>query len=179
MDPHLQRLQQQIADAISIFNSEQLAWHQADKWSASEVLEHLYLTYTGTLKGCGRVLENGRPMISPSTLKKRAQSMIVVGLGYMPSGRKSPAVAQPRGLGPEKVVPGITGKIGEMDAALSQCAERFGTRAKVLDHPVLGPFSVAQWRKFHLVHGLHHVKQIRRLGEQVRTTKAQPSLVQK
>jgi hypothetical protein len=26
---------------------------------------------------------------------------------------------------------------------------------------VLGPFSIEQWRKFHLVHGRHHVKQIR------------------
>jgi hypothetical protein len=34
-----------------------------------------------------------------------------------------------------------------------------------LDHPILGPLTGGQWRKFHLVHGLHHVKQIRRLRE--------------
>jgi hypothetical protein len=55
-----------------------------------------------------------------------------------------------------------------MDALLAQCAARFGARSKVLDHPILGPFSIAQWRKFHLVHGRHHVKQIRRLREYVK-----------
>ncbi|MGZ7099671.1 MAG: DUF1569 domain-containing protein [Candidatus Angelobacter sp.] len=34
-----------------------------------------------------------------------------------------------------------------------------------MDHPVLGPLTAAEWRKFHLVHGLHHVKQIRSLRE--------------
>jgi hypothetical protein len=50
-----------------------------------------------------------------------------------------------------------------MDRILTECEAKFGKHAKVLDHPILGPFSIAQWRKFHLVHGLHHVKQIRRL----------------
>jgi len=33
----------------------------------------------------------------------------------------------------------------------------------VMEHPFLGPFSIAQWRKFHLRHGMHHLKQIQRL----------------
>ena len=32
---------------------------------------------------------------------------------------------------------------------------------KVVDHPILGAFTVDQWLKFHLVHTRHHEKQIR------------------
>ena len=48
-----------------------------------------------------------------------------------------------------------------MDEAIAQCEQRYGSRAMVLDHPVLGPLTARQWRKFHLAHGRHHVKQIR------------------
>jgi hypothetical protein len=54
-------------------------------------------------------------------------------------------------------------KIAEMDEMVTRCEEKLGARSKLLDHPMLGPLTAAQWRKFHLVHGLHHVKQIRRL----------------
>ena len=179
MDPHLVELQREIADAVSGLHPEQLTWHAPEKWSVAEILEHLYLTYTGTIKGCGRLLTSDKPLVSPSTFKKRMQSLVVVGLGYMPSGRKSPDVARPRGLAADKVAGEIHAKISEMDAALAQGAAKFGTRVKVLDHPLLGPFSIAQWRKFHLVHGLHHVKQIRRLREHLQSTTSQPALAQK
>jgi hypothetical protein len=67
----------------------------------------------------------------------------------------------------EKVRSEVGVKIAAMDAILAKCEAQFG-RGKVLDHPILGPLTAAQWRKFHFVHGRHHVKQILRLREQVR-----------
>ena len=162
MDPRLRTLQLEIADSISDLDNERLTFHEPGQWCIGEILEHLYWTYTGTIKGCMRLLESGRPHASRATWKNVAQSIVVVRFGYMPSGRKSPAGAQPRGLAAQKVAKEIEAKITEMDGVLTECAARFGMRVKVLDHPVLGPFSVEQWRKFHLVHGHHHVKQIRR-----------------
>jgi hypothetical protein len=52
-----------------------------------------------------------------------------------------------------------------MDSIIARCEEQLGSRCKLLDHPILGPLTASQWRKFHLVHGLHHVKQLRRLRE--------------
>jgi hypothetical protein len=52
-----------------------------------------------------------------------------------------------------------------MDALIEECAERFGRGSKLLDHPILGPLTAAQWREFHLIHGLHHRKQILRLRQ--------------
>lgn len=177
MDPHLKRLQNEIADAVSGLDSEQRSWHEPGKWCVAEILEHLYLSYSGTVKGCGRVLEAGKPLGSRPTLRNRVQALVVVGWGYMPSGRKSPEAARPRGLAAAKVFGEIQARISEMDAALTQAAVKFGSRRKVLDHPLLGPFSVTQWRKFHLVHGMHHVKQIRRLKQrmQVRNSGTVPA----
>ncbi len=91
----------------------------------------------------------------------------MVGFGYLPSGRKAPAHAQPRGLPSPQAASAIAAKIAEMDEVIARCQEKFGPRVKVLDHPFLGPFSTSQWRKFHLVHGLHHVKQIQTLRSQM------------
>lgn len=167
MDPHLATLQRAITSAIEGFSDEQLNWHPPQKWCAAEILEHLYLTYTGTTKGFGRVLAAGKPLGATLTWKNRAQAFVVLGFGYLPSGRKAPANSQPRGLPSQQVASEIVSKIAEMDDAIARCQEKFGSRAKVLDHPFLGPFTTSQWRKFHLVHGLHHVKQIRALRNQL------------
>ena len=163
MDPHLRKLQQEIAAALADFSGEQLLWHPAGKWCAVEIIEHLYLTYTGTIKGFGRLLEGGRPLAATPTWKQRRDAWIVVRLGYLPTGRESPAVARPRGVPAAKVLAEIGSAITAMDEIMARGEARFGSHRKVLDHPVLGPFSIAQWRKFHLVHGRHHLKQLQRL----------------
>jgi hypothetical protein len=161
-DRRLETLQQEIALAIEALSPEQLRRHPLGKWCIVEVLEHLYLTYTGTLKGFERVAAAEKPLATSSTLKQRAQTFVVIGLGYLPSGREAPPVSRPRGTAAETVLAEIGPKIAEMDAAIARCEEKFG-RTQLLDHPILGPLSAAQWRKFHLVHGRHHVKQIRAL----------------
>jgi hypothetical protein len=50
-----------------------------------------------------------------------------------------------------------------MDIVIARCEERLGSGVKLLDHPALVPLNGVQWRKFHLVHGLHHRKQLLRL----------------
>lgn len=167
MDPHLEKLQREVASAIGELTSDaaanaQIMWHPPGKWCAAEVLEHLYLTYTGTIKGFERLIEAGSPKVTLPTLKQRVGKILVLGFRHMPSGREAPKMARPRGLPTEKVLAEIVPKIAEMDAFLSHCAEKFG-RGKVLDHPILGPLSVVEWKQFHMVHGLHHVRQIRRL----------------
>jgi hypothetical protein len=40
----------------------------------------------------------------------------------------------------------------------------------VAPHPMLGFLRVDQWRRFHVVHGLHHVAQLRSVLAQVAAT---------
>jgi hypothetical protein len=167
MDSHLERLQQTIASATRGMTSEELGRHAEGKWSVAEVLEHLYLTYTGTIKGCERCLQTGKPLASPITLKQRARITLVIKLGYLPNGRKAPERSTPKGMSPDKVMGEIGSRIATMGELLAQCEARHGARTRVLNHPILGPLTARQWGKFHWVHGRHHVKQIVRL----RTTK--------
>src|SRR3979411_3198180 len=102
MGPHLQRLQEEIASAIAGLSAEQMSVHPRGKWCAAEVLEHLYLTYTGTTKGFERVVQAGKPVVSPGTFKQRVGGAMVLGFGYLPTGRESPPVARPRGVPQEK-----------------------------------------------------------------------------
>lgn len=165
MDPNLATLEQTIRSTTEGFSPQQLSWHPTGKWSAAEVLEHLYLTYTGTIKGFERVAAAGKSLATQSTLKHRAGILLVIKLGYLPSGRQAPALARPKGVPAEKVMAEILSAIASMDAIISNCEQKFGRSEKLLDHPILGPLSAPEWKKFHLVHGLHHAKQIRRLRQ--------------
>jgi Protein of unknown function (DUF1569) len=140
-----------------------MIWHPPGKWSASEVLEHLYLTYTGTIKGFERVDQAGKSLATAQTWKQRGQAFVVVTLGYLPYGREAPPVARPRGVPLERVLAEIAPKVAEMDSAIAHCELKLGSRSKLLDHPILGPLTGSEWRKFHLVHGRHHMKQIHAL----------------
>lgn len=164
MDPRLNRLQVEIATVLTGLSPKQLCAHPPGKWCVTEILEHLYLTYTGTTKGFERVLKAGTPKVTPPTLKQRSAVLLVLGFSFLPSGREAPAMARPRGLAPGTVQKEIGSKIAEMDAILAACEGKFGANTKVLDHPILGPLTIGQWRKFHLVHGRHHLKQIQRLS---------------
>jgi len=165
MDSRLEKLKQSLESAVEGLSGEQLSWHPPGKWSASEVLEHLYLSYTGTINGFEKVLQAGKPLATRSSMRHRVRSFVVVGLGHMPAGRKAPTVAHPRGVLVEKVRNEIWSKMTAMDAIIAQCEARFGRRRRLLDHPILGPMSAPQWRKMHLVHGRHHQKQLLRLRE--------------
>lgn len=163
MDPHLDRLQKAMHTEISGLSADRLHWHPDGKWSTAEVLEHLYLTYTGTVKGFERLLASGKPDVKPCTLQERAKIFVVTGLGYLPSGRQAPSMARPKGVESQKVLAEIGSTIQAMDDIIGRCEDRFGAGTKLLTHPILGPLTGREWRKFHLVHGLHHLKQIQRL----------------
>jgi hypothetical protein len=166
MDAYLQRLQEAIASATHGMSAEDLRRHPEGKWSTAEVLEHLYLTYTGSVKGFERCLEAGKPLARTPVLKDRLRTFVVTGLGHLPEGRKAPERAQPRGMPADEVSRDIDSRISAMDTVIAQCEARFGKRTRVLDHPILGPLTARQWRKFHWIHGRHHLKQIRKLRQQ-------------
>jgi hypothetical protein len=163
MDRRLELLQQEVGSAISGLTSDQLTWHPPGKWCVAEVLEHLYLTYSGTLKGFQRVTEAKHSLCAMPPGKHLGRRFVVL-FNYLPSGREAPPVARPRGLPIGTVLTGIGPKISEMDEMISLCEQQLG-RGKLLDHPILGSLTARQWRKFHLLHGRHHIKQIQRLRQ--------------
>jgi hypothetical protein len=163
MDHYIERLQAAIASSIRGISQQELLCKPEGKWCIAEVLEHLYLTYTGTIKGCQRCLGDGKPLATPQSLKQRLNAFVVITYGYLPTGIKANERIQPKGMPAEQVVQTIIQQITKMDESIAQCESRFGAKAKLMNHPVLGGLTGKQWRKFHWVHGWHHVKQIQNL----------------
>jgi len=165
MDPRLDKLRRSLESAVEGMSSDQWTWRPPGKWCAAELLEHLYLTYTGTIKGFERVMAAGKPLGSRPSMDNRLRTFVVVGLGHMPGGVKAPAATVPKGLPAAQVREEFGAKIAEMDAIIAQCEARFGGSVHVLDHPILGPLTAPQWRRLHVVHGRHHHKQLLQLRE--------------
>jgi hypothetical protein len=159
MSSHIDRLRKELTTVLEGATPAALAQAPPGKWNSAQILEHLYLSYTGTTRGLTRCLEKGRPLGTQSRTHLRAFLMLKT--GYFPTGVKAPAVAVPRGVPIEEVQQTIFSEIDTMAAKLDECERRFGARTKIMDHPILGPLAVNEWRKIHWLHARHHAKQIR------------------
>jgi hypothetical protein len=158
---YIARLQEAIASSIHGMDREDMLRAPEGKWSPAEILEHLYLSYTGTVKGCERNLSTEHLALPLQTLPQWLKTVVIVRLGYFPrTGIKAPAAVVPKGTPVEEVVTGISGQIERMGQLIAACESQYGKQAKLLKHPVLGGLTAEQWRKFHWVHGRHHVRQI-------------------
>ncbi len=163
MDAQLQQALDAIDAATRGMSGEQLVAHPEGKWSAAGILEHLAIAFGSTARSLEKALASGQPKITPPTLYQRGAALLVAGLGYFPDGRKAPEFTTPKGMDGDTALKTIRENLLAMDGAITRCEERFGRSRKIANHPVLGPLSVPQWRKFHLVHTRHHMKQIKRL----------------
>jgi hypothetical protein len=167
MDSALQSVRDAIETATAGMSAEQLERHPEGKWSAAGILEHLSITFGGTARLMRKCMEGGKPLASAPTLKQRLAVQLVTGWGYFPTGRPAPEFSRPQGLSGEAALQTIRQNLVSMDQALAECEQRFGAQLKIADHPVLGPLTIPQWRRFHLVHTRHHMKQIARLRSSV------------
>jgi hypothetical protein len=52
--------------------------------------------------------------------------------------------------------------LARMDTAIAAAEARWGSDGPIAMHLILGPLNARQWRKFHYVHGHHHLLQIRK-----------------
>src|ERR1043166_6439304 len=160
MSEYIPRLQEAIVSAMRGMTREEMLRERQGKWSIAQVLGHLYLTYTGTVKGCERSLASPSSLATPQTAKQRVMTLVVVRLGFYPHGIQSPQQVRPKGIPVEQVISDISRQIAVMDESLARCEQQLGRHNKLFNHPMLGALSAEQWRKFHWLHGRHHIRQI-------------------
>lgn len=151
-----------MARVTSDFSQEDWLRGPRGKWNSAEILEHLLLSYAETTRGCLKAMEVGRPLGGTPTFRQHLATLLVAGLGFMPSGRRSPKQTIPRGTIPPGSLRKFNDSLVAMDASLVDAEKRFGSKAKLLDHHILGPLSAQQWRRFHRTHAMHHIRQIKR-----------------
>jgi hypothetical protein len=161
MRPEVRAVRGLLDAALSGLGDEEAERRPApDRWSIAEILEHLARTYMGTAKGLSLCLADGRPRATPSSWRQRAGKLVVVTLGRFPRGIQSPDPVVPKGWTFAQARERAYGGLDAFDAAATTASERFGERAPILDHPVLGAFSARDWSRFHWVHTRHHMRPI-------------------
>lgn len=161
MHPHLGACLSILTDATRGGGAECSVRKDPKRWSVAEVVEHLQRAYLGTAKGFERCVEKQAPIATGQTLKQKIFSFALINLGYFPAGREAPKHVIPTGeLDLQAVMDAARRDLERLDAAAITARAQFGG-VKLVDHPILGAFTVDQWLKFHLVHTRHHEKHIR------------------
>ncbi len=159
MSPELEEIRREAERLTS--EMSQADWHHAlpGKWSCAQIFEHLLLSYTATTNGTMKAMQIGKPLGGRPTLRDRISTFYVAGLGFLPMGRSAPVHTIPHGKGLESLRP-FNDALVAMDATLTDAEKRFGTKVRLLDHPILGPLTAKEWRRVHRTHARHHMKQI-------------------
>ena len=167
MNSTLSRLQQEISSALQQLDSTQTQLRPRSRlarWSIQQIVEHLLLTYSSTEAALDDRLAKGRATRAKPSIPQRLGQLTVIRLGYFPSGRKAPPLvipsASPAPLSGEQLTLSATDRLLRLDQRCTDAAERFGLTEPCASHTALGPLNLDQWRKFHLIHGEHHLKQI-------------------
>jgi len=162
MDHYLAAALEAIDETVGGLPVESIARRPADpaRWSIAQILEHLTLAFRANRAAFEKALASGELRARPPLLKQRVLRLLVVDLGYFPRA-EAPELTRPSGsIRVEESVPAIRAALESLDATLTQVASRFGSEALAANHPYFGGMSVAQWRKFHWRHTLHHMKQV-------------------
>jgi Protein of unknown function (DUF1569) len=168
MDGWLDRLRREIEHTTRGLGDSD--WNRAPegRWNSAQIVEHLGRSYGATAKKLELDLgAGGAPQVRPAKLSEWPARILVLQLGIFPCGRKSPAFAVPEGdAGAVALAQALSG-LERMEVAIAAAEQRWGSEQAIAMHFVFGPLSAEQWRKFHYLHGHHHVLQMRkRLGNQ-------------
>jgi len=159
-DAHLRRALHAIDTATAGLSPEGWNAAPAGRWHSAHIIEHLGKTYASTAYILDKCVVDGAPKGRTPSWRQRAIAYGVVRIGYFPTGIKAPAMTIPEGLPGLEALLYARQALLALDGAATQCEARFGSDAWVANHPILGGFTVPQWRQFHWRHTRHHAKQI-------------------
>ena len=134
----------------------------AGKWTPAQIVEHLALGLTLSAETF-QARRNHAPMARrPRTPAERIATFLILGLRWFPPGRKAPSRTTPDEQTTRRIAEGhfLTGIAGWVDVERDLLATR--GHDLFVKHPRLGDLTIDEWIRFHLIHGRHHARQIRR-----------------
>ena len=167
MIPTLHRLQREIAYSLDGLDAAQTQLQppsRPHKWTIQQIMEHLLLSYSGTELALNARLTRQAPTRAKPSIPQHLGQYTLIHLGYFPHGRKAPPMVTPEPtahqLCGEELTIAAAEHLANLDQLCAEAEELFGCTCKFASHTALGPLNVNQWRKFQLIHGEHHLKQI-------------------
>jgi hypothetical protein len=167
MNSTLHQLQREIADSLHSLDATQTQLHppsRPNKWSIQQIIEHLLLTYSSTETAINARLAKRTPTRARPTLAHRVFQFAVTRCGYFPTGREAPEMVAPQPtthtLSGEDLSQVTAQHLAQLDLLFTAAETLFGSASQCASHAILGPLNIDQWRKFQLIHGEHHLKQI-------------------
>ncbi len=142
---------------------------QPEKWSIQQIVEHLLSTYRGSTPAIKARVDKRSGTQAKPTLRQRIGQFYVIRLGRFPAGREAPEFASPAVpttlRSGDELASKVTAELVKLDGMAAEAERIFGNR-RAVSHLVLGPLSMQHWRRFHLIHGRHHLKQILAIRKQ-------------
>ena len=171
----LERVVSQIASEVRHLDADAAQLHPKGleyKWNAQEVIEHLVLGCRLTTSTLETRLNKGRDSRNQNrTYLQWSLQLMILTFGALPRGvpaleETMPTPGRFPAMSGRQLSDLLRQEIEAMDTVFDACRRRFGME-RVGRHPWLGPLRVDQWRRFHVVHGLHHLPQLRSVMEQV------------
>ena len=149
MHPHLHRAETALTDCAARLTLEQLVRHPDGKWSPADILEHLGLAFPAGRRNAARL---DRTLTPPGASQSRPPLPHVPRRRLRLLAERANISKGSRAVGnnPAEVLASALASLRRLDGVLDAVAQGFGVRTKVLKHHVLGPMSVADWRKISL-----------------------------
>ncbi len=136
-------------------------WHRAPegRWTIAQIVSHVAQGVDLVVGKLGERAER-TDMVRRATPRQHLMRHLVLGVGRIPSGRKTPAATRP----PERPDPELV--TAEYRMAVQRLAgfveqwPRAQQERVYVQHPVLGDLNLPEWVRFFYVHGRHHAHQI-------------------
>jgi Protein of unknown function (DUF1569) len=172
VSPELELIRREVERVTRTMSPDDWRYSPPGKWSCAQILEHLLLSYTATTRGTQSALKVGKPLGGQPTVKDKLATFYVARMGFLPAGRKAPKSIRPDNGSGVQSLRQFNDALVAMDATLTDAEKRFGKAVKILDHPILGPLSTKDWRRFHRSHAKHHLKQIEKRVRQASSANA-------
>jgi hypothetical protein len=174
MHPVLQRVLHQIDDELNGLDAETTQIHPRGftyRWNSQQVIEHLVLGYRETNRQLEVRLSKGhRPRKADRTWLQWVLQLMILSFGRLPRGapameETSPVKGRFGAMNGAQLCELLGQEMEAFDEVLDRCRRKFGME-RIIYHPLLGPLRVDQLRRFHVLHGVHHLAQLREvLGE--------------
>jgi hypothetical protein len=163
----LTRLESELASALDGLDNRQTQLTprtHPEKWNIQQIVEHLLMTYRSTSAILNTRVEKRSPTKAHPSSQQVVWQFAIISVGFFPPGRRAPEAVTPNLPASLRSGDDLTRRMREelatFDSLAAQAEQLFGAQ-RCASHFLLGPLSAQQWRRFHLVHGRHHARQIR------------------